>query len=134
MVGPPRYSTLPLKAAVICLPLPTSGTQEVDTMLILSMLLRNEPTAQVHLGSLSLHLSRTCAFCVGLSAWILLLVVGSEGASRQKVGAILGFTSSASLLLEFTVLFCPFAQDLETVVSRVLSSIFFFIFYFCCMW
>lgn len=59
---------------------------------------------------------------LGFYAWILLLVFGSEGVSRQKAGGFLGFTSSASLLSDFTVLCCPVAQYLETVVSCVLWS------------
>lgn len=54
---------------------------------------------------------------MGFYAWILLLVFGSEGVSRQKAGGFLGFTSSASLLSDFTVLCCPVGEYLETVVS-----------------
>lgn len=72
--------------------------------------------------SRSLHLSRTCAFHLWLPAWVLLLAFESEAASRQKARAFIGFTSSVSLLLGFTVLCCPVVQYLETVISCILSS------------
>lgn len=51
----------------------------------------------------SLNLRRTCAFCLGFFAWTLLLVFGSEAASRRKAGGFPGLSpsslSSAALLL-----------------------------------
>lgn len=68
--------------------------------------------------SLSLQRSKTCAFCSGLSAWVLLPAFGSENASRQEAGAITGLPLFVSLLR----VHCPVAQYLETLVSCILSS------------